>query len=736
MDVDQDHDFSQTPSYQMELDELNHACEDPGPVTTNPFTLMHVAAAKKASSRKGQKMEPHMSEAQVTIVLMHMATLPIKNCIAATAKYFQQEKGRNLKTTTISTWYKKLLKDSAKDWQYFRQNPQDIVYKRRPQGRPYKTPASFRASIEQDIPKMRRSPAHITMATLGYVRHAYRYRFPEESNLTSPVDGRNSGLTVAHWKKSMPNSSLPNKEEILRITRRIKREHGLVKRKITNTAAALPENHAQLMSLFKRNTDATVQVRFFHSGHNMRHRVTNIDTQRQQYEISHSMIYNIDEAGIRVIPTSSCTLDKKGTRDAIGTGKRSYAQVSKTTVCSADGYLGPYQVIFQGKTAQCVPQDVEPAHLCSYTQTASHFANEDTVLKYCSESFIPWVEERRKSLVEAGTWTAEEAKSQKALLIWDNFKPHLAQSVVDKLAEHNIISVTLPPRCTSKYQPLDVNFNGHEKATLSRNFNEWLWQETTRRMDRGEEYFDVLPNTAAKRRSFIATLIKGTHLEMQNRRLMLLKAWRMAGLAFVPVDGAVGLDSGFDTVNEELVNDLLAITETRRKAGDLQQADDAVDDESDMFDEPPPAPLGYDDDHDVFDLDFNLDDVHLELEDGGTELNAAHPIPHLSRNSSATSTFTGISDEEIDSIIDETLTEEVLFERGEEPGLVRVTYCSTAKPTAVELLDIMKSKRSGLKKAKVQEEISYNENGFTFKLGGIDRALLFDGAIKFAWIPQ
>ena len=56
---------------------------------------------------------------------------------------------------------------------------------------------------------------------------------------------------------------------------------------------------------------------------------------------------------------------------------------------SKDGNLLPYMLIFQGKTAKSIPDDVVPAAGSIYTSTAKHVATSITTLKYVKDIVIP-----------------------------------------------------------------------------------------------------------------------------------------------------------------------------------------------------------------------------------------------------------------------------------------------------------------------------------------------------------
>jgi hypothetical protein len=182
-------------------------------------------------------------------------------------------------------------------------------------------------------------------------------------------------------------------------------------------------------------------------------------------------ILNSDETGIQVIPTFKRTLSQKGAHQVPGIAKKAIAQITKVSAISATGILLPYMLIFAGKTEKVLPGSIrdEPAGVI-HTFTASHFANSRTTLDYVQKIIVPFVLAQRERRQKSGESTEAQEKERWAVLIWDNFSAHADAAVSAYLTDHRVKSIFLPPRCTSKYQPLDVLINGVEKRLLTQLF--------------------------------------------------------------------------------------------------------------------------------------------------------------------------------------------------------------------------------------------------------------------------
>ena len=68
------------------------------------------------------------------------------------------------------------------------------------------------------------------------------------------------------------------------------------------------------------------------------------------------------------------------------------------------------------------------------------------------------------------TWIREvlvkHTKKQHCLLVFDSFKAHLVDNVLQALKRANASIVVLPGGCTSKAQPVDMSLNWPMKNTV------------------------------------------------------------------------------------------------------------------------------------------------------------------------------------------------------------------------------------------------------------------------------
>lgn len=116
--------------------------------------------------------------------------------------------------------------------------------------------------------------------------------------------------------------------------------------------------------------------------------------------------------------------------------------------------------MYQGKTVAChPPADVKFLSGWDVWHSATHWANEDTMLRYIQHIILPYVAITRQRL--------SLSASQKALLLMDVYKAHITANVLKCLMDNNIIYIMVPANCTSELQPLNCIFNKVFKTKMA-----------------------------------------------------------------------------------------------------------------------------------------------------------------------------------------------------------------------------------------------------------------------------
>ena len=180
-------------------------------------------------------------------------------------------------------------------------------------------------------------------------------------------------------------------------------------------------------------------------------------------EIPPELILNWDQTGLKIVPSSSWTMDQRGVNRVEMIGVDNKRQITAVFCGTMVGDTLPIQFIYTGKTDHCHPKFNFPPEW-HITQSAKHWSNEETMLEYVEKIIVPYVAAVRVQM---------ENTEAAALVIMDNFKGQITAEI-NRLLEQNRIHVCLlPPNTTDLLQPLDVSVNKPAKDFLRQKFQEW-----------------------------------------------------------------------------------------------------------------------------------------------------------------------------------------------------------------------------------------------------------------------
>ena len=209
-------------------------------------------------------------------------------------------------------------------------------------------------------------------------------------------------------------------------------------------------------------------------------------------EIPPQLIFNWDQTGLHLVPTSNWTMANKGSKRVEMKGIEDKRQITAVFCGTLCGEFLPLQLIYKGKTERCHPSYSFPADWC-ITHSSNHWSNEETMLKYINDIIVPYVERVRNDL---GT-----DDSQAALGLFDQFKGQLTADVTAALERHNIQSLLIPATCTDRLQPLDISVNKSAKVFLRSQFQQWYSSEITSQNGVGNDNFEPVDMSAPRMKS-------------------------------------------------------------------------------------------------------------------------------------------------------------------------------------------------------------------------------------------
>ena len=134
-------------------------------------------------------------------------------------------------------------------------------------------------------------------------------------------------------------------------------------------------------------------------------------------EIPPQLNLNWDQTGIHLVPASSWTMDKRGSKRVEIKGVNDKSQITAVFCGSLNGDFLPIQVIYKGKTNRCHPKFAFPSDW-HVAHSPKHWSTEETMVQYIEHIIIPYVEKQREMLGD-----------KPALVIMDNFKGQVTTKI-------------------------------------------------------------------------------------------------------------------------------------------------------------------------------------------------------------------------------------------------------------------------------------------------------------------
>ena len=182
------------------------------------------------------------------------------------------------------------------------------------------------------------------------------------------------------------------------------------------------------------------------------------------------------------------------------------------------------------------------------------------MIQYIDEIILPYVKRQRDAFDDT---TA-------ALVIIDNFKGQITDSVNSLLEANNIQVALLPANATDLLQPMDIAVNKPAKDVLKRRFEQWYSDEVTKQLEGIEdiESIEVQPVDMCSAAMKVLTakwLVEMGEYLSENPQIV-VNGFRHAGIS-----AALDLDDSYESDQEE--------------GEEVQEADVLSDEECDADDE-------------------------------------------------------------------------------------------------------------------------------------------------------
>ena len=107
-------------------------------------------------------------------------------------------------------------------------------------------------------------------------------------------------------------------------------------------------------------------------------------------------------------------------------------------------------------------------HTCS-----KHWSNEETMIQYVNNIFVPYVEQMRQLFNE----------DKPAVVIMDNFKGQITEAMTELLERHRIHTCLIPANATNCLQPMDILVYKPSKIFLKKKFERWYSDQITQQLE-------------------------------------------------------------------------------------------------------------------------------------------------------------------------------------------------------------------------------------------------------------
>lgn len=240
------------------------------------------------------------------------------------------------------------------------------------------------------------------------------------------------------------------------------------------------------------------------------------------HKIHISLVFNMDQTGVHLMPSSTHTYDRMGNKSVPVLGADDKRQITACVGASLRGELLPLQLIFQGTTPRCLPPETAASkssrvHL---TFSENHWSSLQTMKEYIIHVLSPHAD-RMIALHQLPS-------DAHMLLILDCWSVHRSEAFLGWLKqEHPRIHVVfVPPNCTSKLQLADVALQRSFKAVLKDNFNSWAGEQILDQIRR-KELVGLKEFTGMKSlKSLVLKWSLDSWGALRERRTLILDGWQ------------------------------------------------------------------------------------------------------------------------------------------------------------------------------------------------------------------
>jgi len=117
-----------------------------------------------------------------------------------------------------------------------------------------------------------------------------------------------------------------------------------------------------------------------------------IAAHMEMYSVHPSLVVNLDQTGVNLVPSSSWTYERQGNAAVAAIGAEDKRQITAVIASSLRGDLLPLQLIFAGKTDRCHPAATidSTASRVHITHSENHWSSQQTMKEWLDEVLLPY----------------------------------------------------------------------------------------------------------------------------------------------------------------------------------------------------------------------------------------------------------------------------------------------------------------------------------------------------------
>ncbi len=262
----------------------------------------------------------------------------------------------------------------------------------------------------------------------------------------------------------------------------------------------------------------------------------------------------MDQTGVHLVSASSFTYEMVGSRDVAIVGAEDKRQITACVAASLRGDLLPLQLIFQGKTARCLPPSTAASTAARVDITCSdnHWSTQETMQRWITHVLLPHAE-RMISMHDLNA-------NAHVLLLLDCWAVHKSAEFRDWLQKQHphIHLVFVPANCTSKLQLADVALQRPFKSSITQSFNHWAAAAIAEQIRAGEVTGIAVQLGMAALKPHVLQWCVDSWNGLRERKQLILDGWERSCLSLFDItsahrrNDAVGLIALQKLVLEEL----------------------------------------------------------------------------------------------------------------------------------------------------------------------------------------